>query len=990
MPDRLLGRAAANLWGGVSQQPRTTRFLNAASESINSNPTVAAGLDKRPPSRFIAVGYASAADASIQSYTHFINRDNAEKYAITIYRDGSVGSPRWNAVAINLLTGATVPIYKDNTGGVLSTEIDAYLRPVSAPEQIVEARDDARMLTVGDNTFLLNRKRIAKMKSTTSAAESKEALLVVRAGAYGTRYGVSLDGDEYLVNYQDIMGSSYQDGLTPDGSDSSHSRYIRPDEIVRRILLDMGDADVIISQVDYQRWRVSIRNANAGTFKLSYRSFDPATSTWTLRTSANITYSSTQATMLSRILAELEAIFDAGTDKWTGSTSGMTYVQGVREDYEVYATGLPTPPYGFAELELNTNALTPANAKWSYTRASNVAVIFLQSGTANDFDIEPADSNPDTLLQIVRGEVDSIASLPVVAPDGFRVKVSGSNEDGSDDFYVEHQSDGGLFTHGVWKETVGYGVKTTLDEATMPHVFRSYISDGSGGLPAAGLPYFVFEPFDWRTRQAGDDDTNAVPSFIDSAIDGIAFHRGRLVFLSGENVVASEAGDPRNLFRISVSALLDTDRIDLSAQIADASDFQSAVEWNENLVLFTEQSQVVLNAGEGNLSPSTAGLAVAGAASVDPLGSPVTTGSYIFAPFRRGSVNGGTWSGYSGVYLMFDRRGGSAMRLEMADVTEQCPYYIEGRIIQMAASTTENMLAVLTSDRDYIYLYRWYEADGARVQSAWQKIKISSSYNTTGPRIVSLAFIESTLYVATDRSSEGIGLVYEKLDFSLGVTDDDFWSQIMLDHRVKSDASIISSIVFGGGNTTVTFAAGTWKRRGDGVSTGVVYAVLADIAGQAGGTVYTSDLPAGGGGGTSVVVFPGVDLTGKTFYIGLRYDMRHTLSPPYLEGAADGGTSMALVAGITHVRRAKVDVSRFADIAYELLDTRLAGSTGTRRMSHGTTGVDVPQLAQTHSVPIVSNSPDYALTIVNDSPYGGRINGVEYEIQYHSRSDRAQ
>lgn len=982
MPNALKSQAIANLLGGVTQQPDNQRFLNMAEESINAYPTFAEGLDKRPGSQYLVVGYAPAGvGSSVQAFSHVVNRDSGEKYVLLIYRDGTAGVT-WTPKAFNAITGAAVPIYADTSGSALGTALNDYLLPAAAEEQATDERLHLRMMTAGDTTFLLNRRRICKLESGLSDAMANRALMTVRAGAYGQKYAIKLDDVVYQVNFADIQ-AGLADGLTVDGSVSYHSRYIGPDVILARLLTDINGPDVTIAQVDENTWRVRIKNSTGGTFKLSFYEF--TTAAWVQQTTANIAYSAAGAgaTLAGNIDTALEAVYP-GAAVFT-VVVGPDYDQGINETFDI------TTDAQIQLFEVNANNLTGTGGGWGFQRESNVA--FLQKSPDAAFTIEPYDANYTRLMEIIRENVDDFGVLPVIAPDGFKVRVAGTNEDTADDYYVEFVAeDPGAFGRGIWEETLGWGIKTSVDAATMPHVFRSYVKTSVGTHPAAlaiGDPYFVFEQATWDDRAAGDDDTNPIPAIFDKKLDSIWFHRGRLVLTSGENVLASEAGNPFNLFRVSVAALLETDRIDLTSQIKDASDFRAMVEHNEKMILFTDQSQVVMDSGNATLSPITAGLQVAGSAVTDPDGGPVTAGGFIFAPFRRGQLNNAAWAGYSGVYQMYDQRGGDALRLEAADITEHCPRYIHGRVVQMAASTSENLLALVTDDRDFIYLYRWQDTSERRVQSAWQKIRLATSYaETTPPRIVNIAFVESTLFVTTFRDSDGMGVVIERIEFAPGAKDDDFWSKILLDNRIKSTHSAVASIVFAAGDTTVTFNAGTWKRRGDG-ATGVVYAVLADIAGQAGGQVYTSNAPAGGGGGTAVVVFPGVDLSAKTFYIGQKFTMRHTLSPCYLEQRSWNGETMALIAGTTTVVRAILDVAAAASLKAELAQQQVGGTTTTRSFLHSSSGsVDIAPFSGSKSIPIASRNDNYQLTLINDSPWGSRLNGLEYEINYHARSQR--
>lgn len=980
MANRLLGKAIANILGGVTQQPSNTRFLNMASESINTVPSPSRGLNKRPGSRYVAKAYQPASVGNdVRSFAHFISRDSNEKYGITLYRDTTTAA-NWTIGVVDLLTGDAVPVYSDNIGTGVGTLLHDYLHPGGAsPEKVVDAQTDIRMMTVGDTTFVLNRNRIAQMDSPLSDAQDKEALVVVRSGVYGQKYGVSLDGDSYKVDFRHIQ-PGIKDGLTVDGSVSTHSRYIGPDAIAAAIATDIADAVVSTAQVSAGEWQVVLKNTTGGTFKLSFYEWDGTA--WFPRTTAAISYSSTAATLAANIDAALEAVTTLGPAAFSVAQSGAYTVN-------AYERFVITSDMQLGFFEVANDSLTGATLDWTVNRRSNV--LRIRANPVGDFEIEPLDANYGNLVEIVRTDVEALDSLPVIAPDGFKVRVKGTNDDGADDWYAEFTAeDPGAFGRGSWQESIGWEVKTSVDATTMPHVLRSYVKSSVGTHPAAladGDPYFVVEPFVWADRVAGDDTSNPVPSIFDKRLDGMGFYRGRLLLMTGESVVASEAGAPGNLFRIAVASLLDSDRIDLTSQVRDASDYRAFVELNEKGILFSDNSQIVLDSAGALLTPSTAGLQVAGSSVTDPDGGPIAAGRFIFAPFRRGYYTADGWTGYSGVYQLVDARGGSSLRLEPFDITDHIPQYIEGRIVYMTASTTENLLAVLTEARDTIYLYRWQDSGDSRIQSAWQKIKLAESYSGTSPEIRSIEFLESSLFVSTWRDDEGMGLVVERIDFSSGAVDDDFWCSFRLDSLVRHDQIAGTTVVLSGSDTLVTFPAGTWKRRGDG-ATGVVYAVLADVAGQAGGTIYQSDTPAGGAGGTAVVKFPGVDLTSSEFYIGVAYTMRHTLSQPYIEKQTRDGSSVALT-GKTHVARAFLDVAEAADLKAELAQTQPGGSTSTRQFLHASSpSADVAPYEKTVIVPVNARSDGYTLTIINDSPFAGRLNGIEYELVHHTRSQR--
>jgi len=89
----LINTAVPNLIQGVSQQPDATRFDGQCEEQENALSSVAEGLKKRPNTRHVARLLQSAIDED--SFVHFINRDDNEKYVVI--HTGS-GMEAWNIV----------------------------------------------------------------------------------------------------------------------------------------------------------------------------------------------------------------------------------------------------------------------------------------------------------------------------------------------------------------------------------------------------------------------------------------------------------------------------------------------------------------------------------------------------------------------------------------------------------------------------------------------------------------------------------------------------------------------------------------------------------------------------------------------------------------------------------------------------------------------------------------------------------------------------
>lgn len=177
------------LIGGVSQIPSAARLPGKAEISLNALMTVSAGNDKRPPSEYVArlARYSGASPEPTYAtpMVHWVDRDSVTQYCVVIENgvlrvfDQVDGSER----VVNI-TGSA----------------DDYLATASA-------RADLDATTIADTTFIWNKSIPVANLATASPAAVYEAMLFVRAGAYGRKYTVTINGTEYFYSTVDGSGS---------------------------------------------------------------------------------------------------------------------------------------------------------------------------------------------------------------------------------------------------------------------------------------------------------------------------------------------------------------------------------------------------------------------------------------------------------------------------------------------------------------------------------------------------------------------------------------------------------------------------------------------------------------------------------------------------------------------------------------------------------------------------------------------------------------
>lgn len=188
----LITSSIPNLINGVSQQPATLRLASQAEAQVNFLSSVTDGLVRRPGSKHLA---KITTDIWTDSFLHTINRDATEKYLVCI-RAGIL-------TVFNAKTGVAQTVTAPGGYGYLTATSKAAYRAV----------------TVADYTFIVNREKTVAMSATLSPASPNAGLVTIKAGNYGKRYRVYVEG---------ILRGGYD---TPDGSSVDHIQWVRTGHI---------------------------------------------------------------------------------------------------------------------------------------------------------------------------------------------------------------------------------------------------------------------------------------------------------------------------------------------------------------------------------------------------------------------------------------------------------------------------------------------------------------------------------------------------------------------------------------------------------------------------------------------------------------------------------------------------------------------------------------------------------------------------------------
>lgn len=377
-------------------------------------------------------------------------------------------------------------------------------------------------------------------------------------------------------------------------------------------------------------------------------------------------------------------------------------------------------------------------------------VLFIARLDGTDFTITASDDLGGKASYAVKRYVNEFESLPPEAPEGFQVEVRGNPETEVDPYYVQFtkfDADTGN-TGGIWKETRKYNIDYRLDPYSMPIALKRVQNQPQTDSNPSGIG-FVIDVFNWAERTVGDEDTAPFPSFISDLDDrgrivrprtvkDIAIHKNRLVMVSEENLIMSEAGEFLNFFPTTVITVLDSDPIDVALNINSVSPIEHILEASGILFLFAPDKQMKVEY-EGVLSVKTVDVRVLTSYEVNTMIKPFVVGDSIHFWQREKTEN------HLMEYYQYSTEGLWTAR----PLTKHVPRYIEGSPMKSMASPANNVIFTLCRDAggsysNILYVYNYYKEGEQLSQSAWQKWEFSSD-------VLDMTVKEDELYLTVKR-----------------------------------------------------------------------------------------------------------------------------------------------------------------------------------------------------------------------------------------------
>lgn len=441
----------------------------------------------------------------------------------------------------------------------------------------------------------------------------------------------------------------------------------------------------------------------------------------------------------------------------------LIFVQGVSYEitYTVKLNGAQAASYTTPKATDTNNQLSTDTvaeqlragiaAKAGFTATREGSVVLVRKTDGSDFTLDVEDARGNTLARSFKGSATSFTGLPVVAFNGFVLKIEGSGATKLDDYWVKFVTrDGAASGDGTWQETVAPGIEYKLDENTMPLVLYRTApdvwfmgpADGSKQTVTAGGTTYDYTFPDWGDRTAGDKETVPGPGFVDKKIRDHAIFRSRYVVVAGENVILSEVDQVFNFFGDTATSTLDTDPIDLRAVSETNDDLQWILPLDESLLLFSSASQFQLRPADADvLTPRTALLMRLSNIEANTKVRPKLAGPNVVFPTSE--------HGHTGFreYQFYDtqaRRIGLNLGGSM-NLTLNVPRYVKGLVDLWDVGENLDYFACVTPDdrkRIYVHKYLW-QTD----QNNVQKAQASWSEWTVGGDVQWLRFFDGKLWL---------------------------------------------------------------------------------------------------------------------------------------------------------------------------------------------------------------------------------------------------
>jgi len=538
-------------------------------------------------------------------------------------------------------------------------------------------------------------------------------------------------------------------------------------------------------------------------------------------------------------------------------------------------------------------------------------------------------------------EEQKFSDLSTSAATGSIHKIIGDNDDKFSTFFVEKKSG------DVFEETVAPNNLIRIDGNTLPHKLTK---NGTA---------FTLDKDTWTDRLVGDDDTNPDPKFIGKTINAMFFFKARFGLIADQTITFSETNEFDNFFRTTVTTTVDSDPIRTEVTHTRISEIEHALPFNEQLMLFSSQSQFFVESN-GPLASDTIAINPASEFEMDVKLAPVGSGVNVYF----GQING-QFSRIRELFVATDTNTHDA-----ADITAHVPQYVPKNLHRAAASSSEDVIYFLSTEnmnRIFCYKYNWSGTE--KNQSAWSFFELESTDS-----ILWIDIVENITYLVISRSD---GVYLEKMDYQVAPDTN-------LDFNARIDRKVALTGSYNAGTDTTT-----WTLPYE-VPTATEMVVVKRGTGDDKGVSVANTRPS-----TTTVASTG-DFSSQVCLLGIPYNMQFRFSKQYIrEGTGVStavGEKMTLQTGRLQMRRWTVT---FQDTGFFTVEVNADGrdlktyTFDTKIINLTSAKPDRVQLQTgAFTFPVMSENTKFTCDLKSDSYLPAQFIQAEWEGFFVSHTTR--
>lgn len=782
-----------NLHGGISQQSERLRALNDFEDVVNCDVSLEDGMYKRNP-----VSYLSSIDMDVSSsvaYVHSFVKSETEHYAM-------------------VFDGSSVKVF-DNSGveRTVTTDPAVDFTYLSSVGDNKDPRDVFNTITLGDSVLINRKDKVVRMDPELSSdVESSSCYFFIKQAQYGwdtISWDVETSGRSYYGIVQTAKHIDDVDSARDTNTSKNHFWYVHLTSDTKSLstyiyltvnnLGNYQSSPAPITSKAHTQWalgdaNVSATNIHGSVVKLFTKDGKPFTNVEIRDSLGNAGVAAIWKTVKSLNDLPIEIDEDGYKIRIGGSKSDLSddfYVQYVRDGYSLNdeVDSLDGHDTGIVDHSLSSTA--EAIGFWREVNGVNVKYKY-------NYDTLPHAliQRPDGSFLYTRMDGKALeASGTGAGSTGFKPfqdagtggnPENGINIDDASNFlfgdavkltnlYPVGHPDHVAFPEGI-EEGVTYYIQSNYGTADVINLrknadqnadgtytpFVEYISEPNAGPNAqVKMEHVNYSQFKFADREAGDDVSNPVPSFVDNTINDMVLHRNRLAFVSRDAVSLSEFGEFFNFFRVTVQTLLDTSPIEVQTTDNTTRDLESATSFKNNLLVFSKEAQFVLQA-EPSLTPANVSFTLATAYNSDNKVHPFVLGDKLYFIEKKNQTN----------RLQELREVQFRGNYQSIDISQRVPKLISGNIASVTTNGSDKIFMVSEEDLSTIFMYTVKDFGNQRLISSWHKFTLDDI------EIENIKIINNDLYIVG--LYEGKHRTYYKIN-----ADTDF-TQVFLDNRVDS------------------------------------------------------------------------------------------------------------------------------------------------------------------------------------------------------------